>query len=169
MMVSATELLPIARRDWKRRNQMTKSNNYTVGRGKPPVNTRFPKGKSGNPKGRPRKTATLPDKVAKILAKTQSVNVGGQQVSLTLEDLFLTSIIQNAIRCKNAKSMMMTLEWIRDLDLARAKERQTAKPRESRITSEMLAKMTDQERTDLYLKTLRQVNGEPDPEIEDDM
>jgi CRISPR/Cas system CSM-associated protein Csm2 small subunit len=145
---------------------MTKSNNYIVGRGRPPVHARFAKGKSGNPKGRPRKTATLPDKVAKILAKTQSVNVGGQKVSLTLEDLFLTSIIQNAIRCKNAKSMMMTLEWIRDLDLARAKERQTAKSRDSRITSEMLSKMTDQERTDLYFETLRQVDGRS--RLEDD-
>ncbi len=94
---------------------MTKRNNYTVGRGKPPIHTRFRKGTSGNAKGRPRKVATLPDKVAKILAKTQTVNIGGQNMSLTLEDLFITSIIQNAIRCKNAKSMMMTLEWIRDL------------------------------------------------------
>jgi hypothetical protein len=148
---------------------MTKSKKYTVGRGRPPVHTRFARGKSGNPNGRPKKIATLPDKVAKILAKTQSVNVGGQQVSLTLEDLFLTSIIQNAIRCKNAKSMMMTLEWIRDLDLARAKERQATKSRASRITSEMLAKMTEQERTTLYFKTLRQLNGEPDPENEDDV
>jgi len=145
---------------------MNKSSNYTVGRGRPPVHTRFPKGTSGNPKGRPRKAATLPDKVAKILAKTQSVNVGGQQVSLTLEDLFLTSIIQNAIRCKNAKSMMMTLEWIRDLDLARATERKAVRSIESRITSEILAKMSDQERTDLYFETLRKVDGRP--RLEDD-
>jgi Family of unknown function (DUF5681) len=140
--------------------KMTKSkNNYTVGRGKPPIHTRFSKGRSGNPKGRSRKVATLPDKVAKILARTQTVNIGGEDMSLTLEDLFITSIIQNAIRCKNAKSMMLTLEWIRDLDLARRKETQAAKVNEMRINREMLAKMTDQERTELYFKTLRQVNG----------
>ena len=95
----------------------------------------------------------------------QTVNIGGKNTSLTLEDLFLTSIIQNAIRCKNAKSMMLTLEWIRDLDLARRKETQAAKANESRISREMIAKMTDQERTDLYFKTLRQI--EPRPEDED--
>jgi len=43
--------------------------NYTVGRGKLPIHTRFSKGKSGNPKGRARKAATLPDKVAKSLIR----------------------------------------------------------------------------------------------------
>jgi hypothetical protein len=119
---------------------------------------------SGNPKGRPRKIATLPDKVAKILARTQTVNIGGENMSLTLEDLFITSIVQNAIRCKNAKSMMLTLEWIRDLDLARGKQARAAKANESRISSEMIAKMTDQERTELYFKTLRQVNGKSEDE-----
>jgi hypothetical protein len=119
---------------------------------------------SGNPKGRPRKIATLPDKVAKILARTQTVNIGGENMSLTLEDLFITSIVQNAIRCKNAKSMMLTLEWIRDLDLARGKQARDAKANESRISSEMIAKMTDQERTELYFKTLRQVNGKSEDE-----
>jgi hypothetical protein len=91
-------------------------------------------------------------------------------VSLTYEDLFITSIIENAIRCKNAKSMMVALEWIRDLDLARRKQMQAAKAKQSRITSEMLEKMTDQERTDLYFETLRRVNGEPsseDPDLDD--
>jgi hypothetical protein len=138
--------------------------NYTVGRGRPPIHTRFSKGRSGNPKGRPRKVATLPDKVAKILARTQTVNIGGENMSLTLEDLFITSIIQNAIRCKNAKSMMLTLEWIRDLDLVRRKETQAARVNETRINREMLAKMTDQERTELYFKTLRQVNGKSEDE-----
>jgi Family of unknown function (DUF5681) len=138
---------------------------YTIGRGKPPTHTRFSKGRSGNPKGRPRKVAaTLPDKVAKILARTQTVNIGGEDMSLTLEDLFITSIIQNAIRCKNAKSMMLTLEWIRDLDLVRRKESQAARVDETRANREMLAKMTDQERTELYFKTLRQVNGKSEDE-----
>jgi hypothetical protein len=151
---------------------MSKSkNNYTVGRGKPPIHTRFQKGESGNPRGRPRRAATtFPDKVAKILAKTKQVNISGLNVSLTYEDLFITSIIENAIRCKNAKSMMVALEWIRDLDLARRKQMQAAKANQSRITSEMIAKMTDQERTALYFKTLRQIDGEAsseDPDLDD--
>jgi hypothetical protein len=33
-----------------------RSNSYEVGYGKPPKDTQFKKGSSGNPKGRPRKT-----------------------------------------------------------------------------------------------------------------
>lgn len=38
---------------------MTKKRDYQVGFGKPPVETQFPKGKSGNLKGRPTKSETL--------------------------------------------------------------------------------------------------------------
>src|ERR1700730_5886970 len=73
------------------KTEMSKSkNNYTVGRGKPPIINRFQKGESGNPRGRPRRAATtFPDKVAKILAKTKQVNISGLNVSLTYEDLFI--------------------------------------------------------------------------------
>src|ERR1700682_1828124 len=116
--------------------------NYTVGRGKPPIETRFKKGKSGNPSGRPRRVPTLLDTVAKILARTQTVNIHGENKSISMEELFLTSVIQNGIRCKSAKPVMQRLEWVRDVDIARTKraaqETQAEKPA---ITREMLKSM----------------------------
>jgi hypothetical protein len=140
-----------------------KSGNYTVGRGKPPIETRFKKGKSGNPSGRPRKVPTVLDTVAKILAKTQTVNIDGESKSLSMEELFLTSIIQNGIRCKNTKSIIQTLEWVRDVDSARSKraaqDAQEAKPA---TTREALAAMTPEQRLDLYNKTLDENNQKPE-------
>jgi len=46
--------------------------NYTVGYRRPPKDTRFPEGKSGNPKGRPRNTQ--PDILATRLVKVTAVN-----------------------------------------------------------------------------------------------
>jgi hypothetical protein len=40
---------------------------YTVGYGKPPVETRFQKGQSGNPEGRPRSTKKLVTLLAEAL------------------------------------------------------------------------------------------------------
>jgi hypothetical protein len=139
------------------------SGNYTVGRGKPPIETRFKKGKSGNPSGRPRKAPTLLDTVAKILAKTQTVNIDGENKSLSMEELFLTSIIQNGIRCKNAKSMMQTLEWVRDVDIARSKRAaQEAQETKPAITREMLKAMTHEERLELYNKTVDENSQQPE-------
>ncbi|MEA2895980.1 MAG: hypothetical protein QOJ84_1595 [Bradyrhizobium sp.] len=134
---------------------------YSVGHGKPPVHTRFRKGKSGNPSGRRRKVVTFEDKIAKILAQTQTINVGGESMSMTLEELLITSVVQNAIRCKNAKSIMVALEWVRELDATRKRSIKLAsQPSQPPITREMLAKMTYEEQINLYNKTLDQA-GEP--------
>jgi hypothetical protein len=42
---------------------------YTVGYGKPPVETRFQKGQSGNPEGRPRGTKKLVTLLAEVLSQ----------------------------------------------------------------------------------------------------
>lgn len=51
---------------------------YRVGRGKPPLHTRFQKGRSGNPSG-PRRKADLPALLAAALDK--EITVGGRRVS----------------------------------------------------------------------------------------
>jgi hypothetical protein len=45
------------------------SRDYTVGYGKPPVETRFQKGQSGNPEGRPRGTKKLVTLLAEVLSQ----------------------------------------------------------------------------------------------------
>ena len=132
---------------------------YLVGYKRPPEKSRFQKGISGNPSGRPRKAPSFSDRVRKELSSRQTINVGGQRLSLTTEDVLIKSFIQHAIRGKNAKAMEVVLEWILDfqsVDAEKAKQAtQTSRPE---ITREALAKMTYEEQVELYRSTLAEMN-----------
>lgn len=55
---------------------------YKVGKGRPPKNTRFKKGQSGNPRGRPKSRNPSAIDVADILDRPVPARVGGRQVKM---------------------------------------------------------------------------------------
>ncbi len=59
---------------------------YTVGYGKPPVQTRFQKGRSGNPKGRPRKSKNSATIVKAILEEEVSVTKNGERTRMSAHE-----------------------------------------------------------------------------------
>jgi hypothetical protein len=69
-----------------------------TGRGAPPADTRFKKGQSGNPKGRPRRVA--PEQVSAfdiVIEKTLTVTQGGLARELTVEEALQHKTYQEAI------------------------------------------------------------------------
>jgi hypothetical protein len=69
---------------------------YEVGFGKPPKQTRFRKGRSGNPKGRPRKKPDLYSELTKVLR--EKVTVEGQQERVTVQQALLLRLRDQALR-----------------------------------------------------------------------
>jgi Family of unknown function (DUF5681) len=69
-----------------------------VGRGKPPKHTRFKKGTSGNPGGRPRrKTNELGKIINDVANESVEYRVGGRLRKGTRHELNLKSLVQQAL------------------------------------------------------------------------
>ena len=60
-----------------------KNKDYEVGRGKPPVSSRFRKGESGNPKGCPKGTRNFKTDVEEVLATRVQAVVNGKPVKVS--------------------------------------------------------------------------------------
>jgi len=88
------------------------SDSYEVGYAKPPKETRFEKGKSGNPKGRPKGSQNL----ATILAKVgrERVRVSGKDGSRTITKLEASLIqLSNQAASGELRAIREFLYWIK--------------------------------------------------------
>ena len=68
-----------------------------VGYGKPPKHTRFPPGKSGNPRGRPKGSRSLADFTKDELDKVRVVTEGGRKKRLQTRQIIVMKTVQKAI------------------------------------------------------------------------
>ena len=72
---------------------------FEVGYGKPPKSTQFKKGQSGNPGGRPKKSApTVASQIANLMAKKYPTRVNGEVVYMTGEDLMAHRLMEKAFK-----------------------------------------------------------------------
>lgn len=69
-----------------------------IGYGKPPVATRFQKGKSGNPRGRPKGSKNFADAVAKVMNRKVIVRAGGKLKRLDTLDAVLMRLRELALK-----------------------------------------------------------------------
>ncbi len=76
---------------------MTKQKNYEVGYGKPPKKHQFPKGKSGNPRGRPRRKKELGSlDISPLLDEAVTVTIRGQKRKITTFEANVRQLANNA-------------------------------------------------------------------------
>ena len=71
---------------------------YVVGKGRPPVATRFKPGQSGNSKGRPKKVKTVDASLQEVLNRKLTVRENGRPRTRTLQEVIIFNLANAAAR-----------------------------------------------------------------------
>jgi len=89
--------------------------NYVVGYGKPPLHTLFQKGRSGNPKGRPRGKKNMSTLLSTALDASIIVVENGRRKKITKREAIVTQLV-NKSASADLKATQIVLAMLRDLE-----------------------------------------------------
>jgi uncharacterized protein DUF5681 len=120
---------------------------YAVGFGKPPRRTRFKKGRSGNPKGRPRGSRTSLTLLEQALSELVVVTENGQRKQITKGEAMLKQLVNKAAS-GDPRAMQMLLGEIRSLE-DHLESRAEVLPGETKAQMLLLERLTVPERLEL--------------------
>lgn len=73
------------------------SRDYEIGRGKPPKTTRFKRGQSGNPGGRPKGSKNLPAVIRQELRRQRAITLDGQSRKVQQLEVIGIAIVAKAM------------------------------------------------------------------------
>jgi hypothetical protein len=71
---------------------------YAIGYGKPPEHSKFVKGKSGNPNGRPKESKNLKTDLVEVLREKITIHEGERTMKVTKQRGFVLSLVAKGIK-----------------------------------------------------------------------
>jgi hypothetical protein len=116
----------------KRRRSSSANGKYEVGYARAPVHSRFKKGQSGNPKGRPRGSRSVATILHKILGEKVSVREGDK-----VRHISKMEAIVRGLSIKAAKGDQNAIKTV--FDLAREYAQLEARPESGSITIRLVS------------------------------
>jgi hypothetical protein len=88
---------------------------YEVGYGKPPVETRFQKGRSGNPKGRPVGSKNIDTLLTAALNEPLTVNENGKRRKIPKRDVTIRQLV-NKSAAADLKAIQMVIALLQQVE-----------------------------------------------------
>ena len=92
-----------------------KEDDYEVGYGKPPRHTRFIKGQSGNPRGRPPGAKNLKTLLSEALNETVIVTENGGRRKVTKRQAIITQLV-NRSATADFRAIKILLDMLREIE-----------------------------------------------------
>lgn len=127
-----------------------KEDDYEVGYGKPPRHTRFIKGQSGNPRGRPPGAKNLKTLLSEALNETVIVTENGGRRKVTKRQAIITQLVTRSATA-DFRAIKILLDMLREI------ESQTEPaPPETSAFSEADEEVLDQLRARFSLRNSKQ-------------
>ncbi len=80
---------------------------YEVGYGKPPKATQFMKGRSGNPKGRPKASKNVGSMLEDVFFRKIPISENGSRREVTMLEAILRQLVNGAV-----KGEMRSIDWV---------------------------------------------------------
>src|SRR5690242_11122194 len=87
---------------------------YKVGRGRPPLHTRFKKGQSGNPRG-PRPKKDLPTLLVRALNEPVVVTVNGEARRITKREAVVAQLVDKSTGA-DLRATKMLIDMLKDIE-----------------------------------------------------
>jgi hypothetical protein len=91
------------------------SRDYEVGYGKPPRHTRFKKGQSGNPRGRPSGSKNLKTLLNEALDEPVVVSEEGRRRKITKREAIVTQLV-NRSATADLRALKILLDTLREIE-----------------------------------------------------
>lgn len=88
---------------------------HEAGYGRPPERTRFAKGTSGNPKGRPKDARNLATLLGEVLAERVAVTRNGRRRTITKREAIITELVDMSAAA-DLKAMALLLGMMQQIE-----------------------------------------------------
>jgi len=88
---------------------------YEVGYGKPPRHTRFKKGQSGNPRGRPKGSKNLTTLLGEALNEPVIVAENGGRRKITMREAIIKQLVKRSATA-DLRAIKILLDMVRDIE-----------------------------------------------------
>jgi Family of unknown function (DUF5681) len=136
----------------------SKIRTYQVGFAKPPIATRFRKGQSGNPAGRPRGSKNILTILEQELEQRVVIRENGKQKSVTKRRASMKQFVNKAI-AGDPRALQLLINYLRELELNPPNR---LSPAYDDAKFEMMAARLDDNEQMTFLKLMNKARGGPE-------